>query len=179
MKNILFSLKERNPRLSNRKRAEMYRDKLGSMGKNCEVFMKVSFGSEPYLIDIGDNVRITYGVKFITHDGGLHVLRNLDLANNGAVYGKIRIGDNTFIGNDVIILPGVTVGSNCVLGAGSIITRSIPDNSVAAGIPAKPLRTIQDYYEKNKPFIHETIGMNSLQKKEYLLNLAPELLIKK
>ncbi|MFU1993390.1 acyltransferase [Priestia megaterium] len=179
MKNILFSLKERNPRLSNKKRAEMYKGKLGKLGNNCEVFMKVSFGSEPYLIEIGDNVRITYGVKFITHDGGIYVLRNLGLADKGAVYGKIRIGDNTFIGNDVIILPGVTIGSNCVIGAGSVITRSIPDNSVAAGVPAKPLRTIQDYYEKNKPFIHETIGMNSFQKKEYLLNTKQELLIKK
>ncbi|WP_156573214.1 acyltransferase [Bacillus luti] len=169
MKKLLFLLKERNPRLSNKKRADMYRSKLGRMGKDCEVFMKVSFGSEPYLIELGNNVRITHGVKFITHDGGIHVLRNLGLAENRAVYGKICVGNNTFIGNNAIILPGVKIGDNCIIGAGSVVTRSIPSNSVVAGVPAKVLRTIQEYYDKNEPIMHETLKMTAIEKKEYLL----------
>ncbi|MES1038116.1 acyltransferase [Peribacillus simplex] len=157
----------------------MYRKKLGRMGGDCEVFMKVSFGSEPYLIELGDNVRITYGVKFITHDGGIFVLRNLGLAKNKAVYGKIKIGNNTFIGNDAIILPGVTIGDNCIIGAGSVVTRSIPSNSVAAGVPAKVLRSIQEYLENNEPLMHETLKMTAIEKKDYLLKNGDNKFIKK
>lgn len=51
----------------------------GGIGRECEMFSSVEFGSEPYLIDIGDNVRLTYGVTFITHDGGLWKLRKIGI----------------------------------------------------------------------------------------------------
>lgn len=171
MKEIIRLLKERNPFLSNKDRAELYRDKLAAMGDNCEIFLKVSFGSEPYLIELGDNVRITYGVKFITHDGGIYVLRNLGLCPDAAVYGKIKLGSNIFIGNDAIILPGVEIGDNCVIGAGSIVTKSIPANSIVAGVPAKVLRNIEEYYDGNKPKLLDTLKMNSSEKKQFILSV--------
>ena len=58
------------------KRASILRKKGVKIGDNSEIYSTVSFGSEPYLISIGNNVRITAGVHFVTHDGGMWVLRN-------------------------------------------------------------------------------------------------------
>ncbi len=110
---LLEKILNRNPFLSVYKRADIWKNELGSVGENVSIFHKVSFGSEPYLIEIGDKTKITYGCKFITHDGGTYVLRNVyDKAKDACVYGRIKIGKNCFIGNDVIILPGVTIGDN-------------------------------------------------------------------
>jgi acetyltransferase-like isoleucine patch superfamily enzyme len=117
------------------------------IGKDCVFTGKnISFGSEPYLIEIGNRVRITADVKFETHDGGVGVFRDEYPGIN--IYGKIIVGDNTFIGHNSIIMPGVTIGSNVVIGAGSVVTKDIPPNSVAVGIPAKVIMTIDKYKQK-------------------------------
>lgn len=119
-----------------------------AVGKNCRFLGTVrgTFGSEPYLVSIGNHVTLTSGVKFITHDGGVWVFRekfpDLD------VFGPISIGDNVFIGIDSIIMPGVSIGNNCVVGAGSIVTRNVESNMVVAGIPARALCTLEDYWER-------------------------------
>ena len=117
------------------------------MGKNCEIFPDVEFGSEPYLIEIGDNVRITNGVRFVTHDGGVWVLRNLGIKNID-VFGKIIIGNNVHIGWNAIIMPNVRIGNNCVIGAGAVVTHNIPDNSIAVGVPARVIESIAEYQNK-------------------------------
>jgi len=163
----------RNPFLSVFKRAEFWKTDLGYVGNSVQIFHKVSFGSEPYLIEIGDFTKITYGCKFITHDGGLYVLRNMyENAEGACIYGKIIVGKNCFLGNDVTILPGVTIGDNCVIAAGAVVTKSIPDNSIAAGIPCKVLRSIDEYYERAKKYFTFTYGMSYDKKKTYLLQLA-------
>ncbi len=73
------------------------------------IYGKVGFGSEPWIINIGDNVYITDGVKFITHDGGTLLFR--DHVPDLEITKPITIGNNVYVGNDVIFLPGVTVGS--------------------------------------------------------------------
>ena len=97
---------------------------------------------------MGNNVYITDGVKFITHDGGTllyrHLIPDLEITK------PIVVGDNVYIGNNVIILPGVTIGSNVVIGAGAIVSRDIPDNSVAVGVPARVIKTADEYLEKLK-----------------------------
>lgn len=114
------------------------------IGKNVRFLSgHQNFGSEPFLIEIGDNVIITDNVSFITHDGGVGIFRKEYPFMN--VFGKIIIGNNVFIGSSTFILPGVKIGNNVVIGAGSIITRNIPDNFVAAGVPAKPVKKIEDY----------------------------------
>ena len=119
-----------------------------NIGDNCRLLgIKPStFGSEPYLIHIGNHVTITSGVRFITHDGGVWVFReeNPDIE----VFGPIYIGDNTFIGINTIILPGVRIGNNCVIGAGSVVTKDVPSNTVYAGVPAKMICSIEEYREK-------------------------------
>ena len=103
----------------------------------------ISFGSEPFLIEIGDNVTITPGVKFQTHDGGVALFRKEIPGLN--VFGRIKIGNNVFIGEDAMIMYGVTIGDNVVIGARSVVTRDIPNNCVAVGVPARVIKTLDDY----------------------------------
>lgn len=167
----LDSILIKNPYMSPYKRAKILRKYCASIGEGTQIFPRVSFGSEPYLISIGKGVKITYGCKFITHDGGTYVLRNLCQANEKLVcYGKIVIGDNVFIGNDSIIMPGVTVGDNVVIGAGSVVTKSIPSNSVAAGVPCRVISSLENYEIKAKENSIPTIGMTEIQKREMLFS---------
>ncbi len=143
----------------------------GKIGKGCEIYSTVEFGSEPYLIEIGNNVRITDSVKFVTHDGGLWVLRNLYEKMNAAdKFGKIIIEDNVHIGWNTIIMPGVIIGKNSVIGCGSVITKNIPANSVAVGVPAKVIESIDEYYKKNVEKIVDTKFLSPKEKKHFLLN---------
>ncbi|MDY0278893.1 MAG: acyltransferase [Acholeplasma sp.] len=152
------------------KRAHLYQKKGVRMGENCQIFSGCSFGSEPYLISLGNRVKITNGCIFITHDGGVEVLRNLDSKlRNIDVFGKIEIGDNVFIGNKCIILPNVKIGDNVVIGAGSVITKNIPNNVVVAGIPAKIIKSIDDYKIGVLNKVDYTKNMNKKTKKDYLL----------
>jgi serine acetyltransferase len=63
-------------------------------------------------------------------------------------FGRVKISDNVYIGARVILMPGVTVGQNCIIGAGSIVTKDIPDNSLAVGSPARVIKTTSEYAEK-------------------------------
>lgn len=112
------------------------------------IYGRVSWNTEPWLITLGNNVHITDGTKFITHDGGTLLYRNQipDLE----ITKPIVVGNNVYIGNNVIILPGVTIGNNVVIGAGAVVSKDIPDNSVAVGVPARVIKTADEYLEKIK-----------------------------
>ena len=138
------------------------------IGKNCEIYDGIVWGSEPYLIKIGNNVRITQGCKFVTHDGGLWVLRRKYKKPNIDKFGKITIGNNVHIGWNSIIMPGVKIGNNVVIGCGSIVTKNIPDNCVYAGIPAKKIEDIETYYNKIKDCVIETKNMSSTEKRKII-----------
>jgi acetyltransferase-like isoleucine patch superfamily enzyme len=105
------------------------------------------FGGEPYLITIGHHVGFAGGVIMITHDGGTRVFKQQERYKKVLKYGRINILDNCVIGQRAIILPGVTIGPNSVIAAGSVVTRSIPPGVLAAGNPAKPVLTIHQYAE--------------------------------
>lgn len=141
------------------------------IGNNCEISKNVIFGNEPYLITIGDNVRITNGCRFFCHDGSVWVLRNLGMVDRCAdKILPIKVGNNVNFGWNVMVLPGVTIGDNVIIGAGSIITRDIPSNSVAAGVPAKVIKSLDDYYKKVNNDLVLTKHMNNSDKKKYLLS---------
>jgi len=128
-----------------------------------------TFGSEPYLITLGDHVTVAGNVQFVTHDGGVWVFRKSEPEID--VFGRISIGNNVFIGYGSIIMPGVNVGDNVVIGAGSIVSKDIPSNSVAAGVPAKVLKSIEEYktqVDRNKTNVK---GMDADDKKEVVLKL--------
>ena len=152
-----------------------YAKKAGvKIGSGCTLLGRIEWGSEPYLIEIGDNVRITSGCKFVTHDGGMHVLRNARQMPQADLFGKIKVGNNVFVGIQSIILPGVTIGNNVVIGACSVVTKDIPDNTVACGVPARPIRKLDEYCEKAKLASVPTKGMPAEEKKAYLLKIFEE-----
>jgi acetyltransferase-like isoleucine patch superfamily enzyme len=107
---------------------------------------RAMFGSEPWLVSLGDNVFITAGVQFITHDGGTLILRAEDPDLEWTA--PITLGDDVYVGLRAIIMPGVTIGDRCIIGAGSVVTRDIPAGSVAAGVPARVLCDVDDYLER-------------------------------
>jgi acetyltransferase-like isoleucine patch superfamily enzyme len=123
-----------------------YRSKGARIGESVEFLgsSASTLGSEPYLISIGDGTTISDSVLFITHDGGLRVFRSEHL--DAYRYAPIQVGANCFIGARAIIMPGVTIGDNSVIGAGSIVTRNVGDNVVVAGNPARVLKSINEYW---------------------------------
>jgi acetyltransferase-like isoleucine patch superfamily enzyme len=149
---------------------EKYGKSIGvTIGKDCEIYPEVSWGSELYLITIGDNVRLTSGVKFVTHDGGIWTLRKMGLLENADLFGPITIGNNVHVGLNVIIMPGISIGNNCIIGCGAVVTRNIPDNSVVAGVPAKIIKSTDEYYNKLKNSCDYTKNYGYGQKKNYLI----------
>lgn len=133
-----------------------------SIGNNCDIITNVTnFGSEPWLIQVGDKVTLAYGSWLITHDGSSRLFRDrfTSMSKFGNKFGAIVIGDNCFIGINAIILPGVVIGNNSIVGSGSVITRSVAPNSVVAGNPAKYICSLDDYverYEGKMLTIHST-----------------------
>lgn len=154
--------------------SSIYPDKP-NIGKNTQLIAPgPNFGSEPYLITIGDNTTVSFDVAFVTHDGGTRVLRNLaenEEEKQTVIYGEIKIGNNCFIGCRTTILPGVTIGDNTIIGAGSVVTRDIPANTVAAGVPCKPICTIEEYKKKHKDEFLYMVKLPYAEKKKFLRNL--------
>ena len=110
------------------------------IGKNVSFIDTPNFGSEPYLISIGDNTTVSFDVAFVNHDGGTRVIRNLPNQNKETViYGKITIGNNCFIGCRTTILPNVKIGDNTIIGMGSVVIRNVDNTVTVAGNPSRVL----------------------------------------
>jgi len=122
-----------------------FRRKGMKIGKGNRIYIRY-FGTEPYLIRIGNHCTITDGVKLITHDGAAWVFRQEMPELN--VFGMIDIKDNCFIGMGSIIMPNVTIGPNSVVGAGAVVTRDVPPNTVVVGVPAQAVCSLAEYKEK-------------------------------
>ncbi len=114
---------------------EFARDLGVTVGKDCRLY-STNFGVEPFLIELGDNVLVSGEVIFVTHDGAVNIFRN-EITNIVGNYGKIKIGNNCFIGVGAIILPNIQLGDNCIVCAGAVVADSFPDNSVIMGNPAR------------------------------------------
>ena len=144
---------------------EIMRQMFGSVGENVHVDMDFhcEFGKNIFLgnkilinmdctfvdnnrIDIGNNVLIASNVKIYTATHSTNVKERMvqdwhpGIAICNTYSRPVKIEDNVWIGGGAIILPGVTIGENTVIGAGSVVTRSIPDNCVAVGVPCRVIK---------------------------------------
>lgn len=104
------------------------------------------FGTEPWMITLGSNVHITSNVRFITHDGATLIFRKIkpDLE----ITKPIHVGNDVYFGVNSMILPGVSIGNQCVIAAGAIVAHDVPNNSVVAGVPARVIETADAYFKK-------------------------------
>lgn len=103
----------------------------------------------PHMLSVGSNVKVAAGVIVLCHDYSRSVLIDAFGENVGEA-AVTSIGSNVFIGMNAIVLMGSRIGDDCVIGAGSVVSGSIPPRSVAAGNPAKVICSIDDFYRKRK-----------------------------
>ena len=141
------------------KKNELIKKILGKTGNNvrieanfyCDYGYNIFVGDNFYMnhnciildgakVEFGDNVFIGPNCGFYTAGHPIEI----DLRNKGLEYAKpIKVGNNVWFGGNVVVLPGVTIGNNVTIGAGSVVTKDIPDNSIAYGNPCKKVRDIK------------------------------------
>ncbi len=153
-----MSLKEviRRIVLGPRASRELYIDSLRSkgmiIGENTVVYSPnhcTIDETRPWMIEIGSNVSITEGVTILTHGYDWSVFKGMYGDVLGSA-GRVKIGDNVFIGMHTTILKGVNVGNNVVIGANSLISKDVPDNCVVVGNPQRVVCGIDEYLEKRR-----------------------------
>lgn len=139
-------------------------------------FYSEFWSTEPYLITVGNHCQITAGVKFFTH-GGSHILR--DEIPEFDTFGKITVGDWVYIGNNTLVMPGVTIGNHVLIAAGSVVTKSIPSGVIVGGNPAKIICSIDEYRSRNLQYNTNSKCFSTEDKKSMLLNMDDDKFIKK
>ncbi|ERK29340.1 sugar O-acetyltransferase [Clostridium intestinale] len=150
----------------------LIKDILGKSGKNivveppfhCDYGKNIEVGNNFFVnyncvildvgkVIIGDNVMFAPNVSIYTAGHPVHP----ESRNSGYEYGiEVIIGDNVWIGGNVVINPGIKIGNNVVIGAGSVVTKDIPDNAIAVGNPCRVIREVTEedrkYYFKDREF---------------------------
>lgn len=126
---------------------------LYAMGEGCCIQANVTI-TDPWHVRLGNNVHLT-GCTLFGHDGAVNMIKQgFGLAVDAV--GKIEIRDNVFVGHQAIVMPGVTIGPNAIVGAGSVVTKDVPPNTVVAGIPARALCSLEDYIARR---VRETAAL--------------------
>ncbi len=115
------------------------------VGNDCRIYTR-SFGSEPWLIRIGNKVTVSPNVQFITHDGSTWLFN--DEKGRRQLYRRIEIGDEVFVGMKSMLMPGVKIESNVIIAAGSVVVKSVQSGNIVGGNPAKIIGNYYDYREK-------------------------------
>ena len=148
------------------------------IGERCQILADPSraFGTEPWLIKLGNHVDVTAGVQFLNHEGGIWCARGLNsFYNSQDLFLPITVGNNVMIGINSLIMPGVHIGNNVIIAGHSVVTKDVPDGAVVAGIPAKQISTVDAFMERLKA--RETVPtkkMTQEEKKQYLQEIHPE-----
>lgn len=118
---------------------------LRHIGENCSILPATGFADPDYTY-IGNNVGFS-ACTILGHDGSVPVLNRAYGVEIDAV-GPVRILDNVFIGYGAIVMPGVTIGPNAVVGAGAVVTKDVPENTVVGGVPARPIRALDELVQE-------------------------------
>ena len=134
-----------------------------AVGRDCRIYIR-AFGSEPFLISIGDRTTITSGVKILTHDGSTSLVKNND-GRRYQRYAPVNIGDDVFIGVNSVIMPGVTIGSRSIVAAGSIVTKDVPAGTIVGGNPARVIGPFDAFESKIKKYCANDVELED--KKSY------------
>lgn len=160
IKSIKRFLNNRKIRKNSANYIKYLKSKGIKIGEDCYIFephdAQIDI-TRPELLEIGDHVFLHKGIRILTHDWGgwCYVFSNQQFIPS---HGKIKIGSNVWFGENVCVCKGVTIGDNCIIGIGSVVTKSIPSNSVAVGVPARVVCTYEEYFEKRKKqFINEAV----------------------
>lgn len=112
----------------------LYAKKIGVIiGEGCELHGSPNWGSEPWLISLGNHTIVSFDCAFITHDGAVRVIGRMDRYKDIIKFGRIKLGNNVFIGARSTILPGVTIGDNSIIAAGAVVTKSVPSGEIWGG----------------------------------------------
>jgi len=110
------------------------------IGQGCDLQYPFELdGSHCWLIEIGEEVVFAPGVQVIAHDASTK--RFTDYTR----IAPVRIGNRVFVGARTLILPGVTIGDDVIIGAGSVVTRDVPAGTVASGSPARVQGSLEDF----------------------------------
>ena len=133
------------------KRADYLRkhNSLAAIGSNVYYYSRI-FPSDPKLLKIGNNVVICTDVRFVGHDRVDIMLSGMLGEKYTKYYEPIEVGNNVFIGSDTVILPGVKIGDNTVIGAGAVVTRDLPSGNVWGGVPARRIGSFEEFVNKRK-----------------------------
>ena len=102
------------------------------------------------------------------YSGTIEQIR-IDLYKNADKFGRINIGNNVHIGTNATIMPGITIGDNCIVACNAVVTHDVPSGSIVGGIPAKLIETLDDYEKKNRDKIFSTKHLSPKEKKNYLI----------
>ena len=130
-------------RFSESARLEYLKSRGMKVGKDTYIYSCRNFdGAWPWLIEIGDRVTVSTNVTILGHDASTNVV------GCGTKLGKVKIGNDVFIGTGAIILCGTRIGDRVVIGAGSVVSGNIESGGVYAGCPAKRICSIEEYGEK-------------------------------
>lgn len=127
---------------------------LGISVSGCPLYICADLkldGTNHQSINFGNNIVISSGVQILTHDYSVNKgLISLGIENDYEIFrlSQVTIDDNAFIGMNALLLPGVNVGKNSIVGAGSVVTRSVPDNVVVSGNPAREVCSLEVYAGK-------------------------------
>lgn len=151
IKNILLYIKYQH-KATSKSYVNYLRKKGIKIGKDTNFYSPWTIFVDiqrPWMIEIGDNVHITSGCNILQHGYDWAVTKKLYGEVLGSS-GKVKIGNNVFIGVKTTILKGVTIGDNVVIGANSLVNKDLASNAVYAGNPAKFIMTIDDYFHKRK-----------------------------
>lgn len=127
-----------------RKQGILVGDNTHFDSKTCTIDL-----TRPSLVTIGSNCYFNEGFTLLTHDWVTNVFLNMgkEFINSS---GKVSIGNNVSFGQHVTVLKGVTIGDNCFIGAGSVVTKDIPSNSIAVGVPCRVISSLEEYYLKRR-----------------------------